>query len=1054
MIEIIIFFLGTAFTLGILAVPIYLLVKVSSLSRRIGHLERILNQSPEVLRQSQAAFAKPPGYSQAKSPVPGISQSPPETHPATPTGRGPVPAAGVATDTTTAAISDPGSTASTVPASAQAGPVAKSAVAPAGVSPLQRPEVGPRNKVGASHPSTAPESTATPAVQKSDTPDWWKKLERSLAENWTGILGTLILVVGVGFLGVYAALNMGPFTRFLMVLGIAAALFAASLFLVRHNHWKPVAYWLRSGAGAVLLVACLGSALFPAMQWIHDENLALAVILAGVAANLALSWWASSQAFASIHTVLAVATVLILPKSALLFSIVGGISVFSTYLSYRAKWEFHLLQAVSVFFLASLIYGMHYGAPEKDVEPAIRWIGLVSTGAVSILALLIHYRSRYRARNFERWPFISHIVTWATAASGFALYSTGSKYNTIVLLIIAALVYAHARRARKSETTWLYRTDSIMALFIAIFGALTLERWQWDALATGLVISFLLFAFSVAASLEKETLLRNLGAGLLQFCWLSILTIAAAEADPEKLIYQTAIALIGLLLTVIYIWFDTYQAPQEPLDTRLDATFGIDPGSALSPAGIFAGLFLALVAFLIRDLANAEYYVAALALAILVARHTTRMIQLVSGFFPAILALHALVIYRAMDHGPALQLFTDAPLLALLVAATLLCTFKNREAAAAIQSRLSVGLLVAHLAVLIFVLTEPLSSLLPGVLWLLLSVFLLEGHTALRRQESRAWLKPVRLSDPVLFLGALMFVALFLISHFIVHLQSESLLGPVRARLLIQIFAIGVFLYWALSQPVAEKHDSGILHRIPTGFWELAILFVTIAFALEMDLWLPVVWVLVALLLAMSRLMHFLPARLSLYSMAFFWTSVIHTSFISSSSPSPSHYWADQSWLAGILAIAGQLGYLILHYTYLAARQKPGTLDWLSARMEGMTAKLQDKRDLALFYPLFLSVALFLFWTFDSSLLTLLWMIEVFVVFFVGLKLNQDHFRYVAQGAMVLCLIRLIFFDLSQSSIVMRAFVFLGVGGIMILMNVIYRRFRTEELKTDAEKDQ
>ena len=228
----------------------------------------------------------------------------------------------------------------------------------------------------------------------------------------------------------------------------------------------------------------------------------------------------------------------------------------------------------------------------------------------------------------------------------------------------------------------------------------------------------------------------------------------------------------------------------------------------------------------------------------------------------------------------------------------------------------------------------------------------------------------------------------------------------------------------------------------------------TIAFALEMDLWLPVVWVLVALLLAMSRLMHFLPARLSLYSMAFFWTSVIHTSFISSSSPSPSHYWADQSWLAGILAIAGQLGYLILHYTYLAARQKPGTLDWLSARMEGMTAKLQDKRDLALFYPLFLSVALFLFWTFDSSLLTLLWMIEVFVVFFVGLKLNQDHFRYVAQGAMVLCLIRLIFFDLSQSSIVMRAFVFLGVGGIMILMNVIYRRFRTEELKTDAEKDQ
>ncbi|MCB1171195.1 MAG: DUF2339 domain-containing protein, partial [Leptospiraceae bacterium] len=203
------------------------------------------------------------------------------------------------------------------------------------------------------------------------------------------------------------------------------------------------------------------------------------------------------------------------------------------------------------------------------------------------------------------------------------------------------------------------------------------------------------------------------------------------------------------------------------------------------------------------------------------------------------------------------------------------------------------------------------------------------------------------------------------------------------------------------------------------------------------------------------------PGRFQLYSIFYFWVAALHTAFLSGASPMPESHWTDRVWIAGLISLAGQVTFLLLQYfrwqpaaaTDARSANSDSPLDWLSQWMEPLRNRLEDRKDSSIFYPLFFSVALFLYWSFDHSLLTILWMLEVLVVFSIGLKLGRNHFRYTAQAALILCVGRLILYDMSQNSIVMRAIAFLGVGAIMILMNAIYHRFRSNTSPGDENQN-
>ncbi|MCB1175877.1 MAG: DUF2339 domain-containing protein [Leptospiraceae bacterium] len=932
-----------------------------------------------------------------------------------------------------------------------------------------RPPAAARRPAAVAHAESQSAAVVRSNEHARSAPGFWQIWEKRLSDNWTGILGSVILVAGVAFLGLYAALKIGPVFRFTLIVAISLTLFGLSVWMSRKAHWRRIAQWLRSAAGAVLLIACVGAVRVPGLQWIHNETLGMLLVAFGVLGNMLLAWFAVRQSFASLHTILSLLALLLLPRSALAMSLVGTVSFFAVLLAWRAKWEYHLLQSVLSFLCAISFYGWYYHHLDTDADgrQLLRWIGIASTSLVSAAALLLHYRKLYASARLQGWPFLAHCISWAVAGAGYAMFTTGSRYNTLVLFGLAIAVFGWARRARVLQIRWLYQVDTLVSLAIALLAAISLGRWDWDGLQILLLIALILLPFVLAAFLETEELLRRIGVGLLFGCWLVfalflIVLMVASDAGLERG-YHALMALVMLGVTMVLPGYNLWH--RQPA-ASIDALFyqgnrDRDTGRHWSLSGFFSGVMLSLFA-VIPLLEGDVFYLApavGIALVLLLLRHLLAWPGLLLGAIPFLPTIYAVFIYNHSGSDPLFNLMSGAVLLFLLTAALLLAAYKSNRAAARWQALVSGALLALQVTWHLQETASPYSDLLPAVLFLLLSLLVLElfylaagrypvadaAESTPAARWSGAWL-----AREVWQFWALGLVGLFLVQHLFIHLQSELLVGPLRLRLLIQVLAALVFTYWALSGGKARP-GSRLMNAVVPLFWELVLVMITIGIALESsNFWLPVLWALLALgLFFISRSWPVL-ARMRLHATVYFWLSVIHTSVISSANATPSVFWADQQWLGGLAAIGAQLTYIVLS-TIMRGGSEPAN-NWLDRSLAGVWQTLQARHHSFVFYPFYLAVALFLYWSFDSSILTLLWMVEVFIVFSIGLYLGEEHFRYSSLAAMLICLVRLVFWDLQQSSMILRAIVFLGVGALMILMHLIYTRYQARFAKEISER--
>jgi len=204
--------------------------------------------------------------------------------------------------------------------------------------------------------------------------------------------------------------------------------------------------------------------------------------------------------------------------------------------------------------------------------------------------------------------------------------------------------------------------------------------------------------------------------------------------------------------------------------------------------------------------------------------------------------------------------------------------------------------------------------------------------------------------------------------------------------------------------------------------------------------WRPLTWSLVALCLLVPPAVRRIDERLQLYSVIFFWASVANVALIMSTFESPSAHWYDRPDLMSLAAIALQVAYVAASHSRLspAAAQFPGGLGALDA----LAKRIAARRNLWVYYPFFAGLAMFLFWRFDRSLLTLLWVVEAFAMFVLSAVLRENQFRHVALAGLAICVGRLLLVDLAEADLGLRGLIFLGVGLLMLGMNAIYNRYR------------
>ena len=934
-------------------------------------------------------------------------------------------------------------TAPTAPSEAAAAAVlpAQPAEAPPGPA-VQAPTERLRASLGEERPAEAPAAPAptpprveaAPAAQTaieealSALTLRRRELEQRFIENWTGILGAVVVVAGVTFVGIYTALQLSPFLRFLLTLAAGSALVGGSFVLATKGAWRAFAGWLRSAGAAIALFACAAAGGLPGLglQWITEPLPALILLLAGIAANLLIASIGATQAVATLHVVLSMVPLLLVPATTTSLAIASAVALFGVMLAARGRWD----RALASVIVAALVFHLFWllktgGVPGDDVA---RYIAAGCAALVFGTAAFVHHRAGFGARSDPPPLQVAvHLAGWLLLALALFAYLPSPLVRAGVLVACGVLSWRLAERARATGVVWLRRADLLSAQVFVLLALLS----GHDLVAT----TSLLMVFVLAETLGFRRLVPRGEDELLDAVANALPTIAAALlavaglADlglPGDQSIPTAVTLlVGAALSII--GQRVLHAPPEsagrPKSAReIDEWFGI-PGAAL---GAIAGalVLLALVAIAAEPWREA----AALACvgALLVTWSRLRWQGQQTGVTLALAGTHVMAwvgLLAGADWAPWPLTMHVVPLAVLAALAIALA----REG---FVRTLAVALLGISIGLAAYLYFDPLSALIPGVAWLLLSLVALEVANRVSSRESAT----------VLLLGYAYLVA-FAAAYALVILQTPAYVGAISARLLIELLALGVLAFWWLFRPreaLAAGRAWTVAHPL---FVELLLAGVAVTVVVEVaSQWWAVAWAGVALLLLSPPAERLLDARARLYSLVFYWVSVADMAVVMSVLEVPSPDWFEQPEFTSLVAIALQVVYVVAAHRrlVLAGLETPPPLRILERLGELVAAR----RNLFVYYPLFAGVALFLYWRFDRSLLTLLWAAEAFVVFVLSAWLRENQFRYVALAGLGACLGRLVLIDMAEANLAVRGRVFVGVGARMLGMNAIYNRYR------------
>lgn len=893
-------------------------------------------------------------------------------------------------------------------------------------------------------------AAAAPKAPVAETPQWkksardsWLKIEGQLVENWTGIIGAVVMVMGVGFLGVYAALKMSPFFRFLIITAFSVFLFVLYVLLRKKEVWRQLARWLRSSSGAIFLFACLGSGGIPALKWIDDPLQALALLAFGIIINLLFGFAGGTQLFASLHVVLSLVAVGIAPQNQTTMIIAAVVVLFGVVLSYRDRWEYHLLASLTGYLVYHLYWFNVSGLFDAEIIPLeARLTGIAATGVIGIAAALIHYRALYRSEKFDALPFIAHLVNWCYMAAGFLLYTTGSKWNTIILGVAALCAFFLARRARTLGIAWLHRTDTLIAQAIALIALSTLERWNVDGLYVMGILFLEVMVFLAVMLMEKENLLARIGSYLhhgtalaLVSYTMDMLDLTSAASAARCSITLAAAFVPGFILHVFLV------KKRDELTDSIDIYFKKIAESRFSAGGIILPILLTASFYCVHRYTWAPYAASGVMAVLLYLRLRIQSNGLGAGLVIAAAVMH-LFCWQYIGGNQDLSVMQKLLYALPFPAISLAGVWTSRvEATGRRYVWIGIYLFTLHIALSAFYVLNDVSPFLPGVVWILLSPLYLECAQFLRKKFKDSLDDRGEPDRHLLHAGSVL-VVVYLVRHVLVHMQSELYLGPVKVRLVLELLGIAVMLYWAMAGKPDMKKALKMWTHVHPLFWEGVVALSVFTIALEVpSIWQPAAWtVSAAVLLAIGNSWKTLLSRFRLYALMLFWVSAFHVAFISSTQAGPSQYWMEQEWTGGLAGLLLQFVFVIFfhHRGDLATVVFP----FDAPRFVRLIQAVGRRVNFWIYYPLFIAIALFLYWSFNSAILTLLWVAESFAIFVLSVVLKENHFRYLSMAALIGCLLRLVMYDLARTATITRALVFLGVGILMLAMNYLYGKYK------------
>ena len=892
------------------------------------------------------------------------------------------------------------------------------AAEPSALAPAPAPAPAPARALDAAvEPAPVPVPVAPLRPARGATRPW-KRIERLLVENWSGLLGVLVVVAGVTFITIHAGLRLEARERFLVTLLVGGLLVLPSLLWGRRERWRDLTDGLRSGGGALVLFACAAAGGLPqlGLQWVEVPAQALALLAGGVAVNLGLAAIARTATIASLHVAVSLVPLAIAPQGGPALAIATAIALVGSELPLRHRWQRHRL-------VVSWVYGLFQVGWFLANGPALAVSSALTTGAalaavlVFGLGLLRLHRPGAAPPRLQALPVALLLSLWGGLGLALLLYPREAAARAVALALSAAVALWLGRNARRRGPRWLALGDGLVGQTLVLAALLSLAPLIADGpLLAGVVLLECLLFLGLAVREDAEPL-RRIG------WWLSVaanlllaitgLVAALLSRDPVAQLQAGAVLTGGAALT----------AGMQVLLQRRGVPLPLPP-----LLGWLAGGLIAVGTGLVVPVDWRSPLSLVVMGAFLVAARRWRPPGLLLGVSGAIAAAHGFGWLALLAEAP----WPAMALLARLLPLALLALLLMRSGGGSRQQCLGLGLLGIDAGLGALWWLEPVSPLLPGVAWLLLAAGTLAATHRLRGAAVRAGL-----------VLSLVYLAGFGVTFLLVIGPSQELvtLGALqlRGRWLVELLAIAVCLHGWFFRAGADLARLHIWQRVQPCFLEGALLGVGLTLLGEISApWRPVAWSLLALVLVCPALVRLFAIRLQVYGVVAYWLSVLTLVHTLGGGLSPFPPVSGTAQAAGVVAIALQTAFVVASHRWLDLERlaQPGgwpVLVWIGA-------PVAQRRNLWLYYPLFVAVALVLASGYDRALLTLLWTGEAFAVYVLGVVLREPQFRLVALLGLGACLLRLLAIDMAQADLGLRGLVFIGVGLLLLALNAIVHR--------------
>lgn len=871
----------------------------------------------------------------------------------------------------------------------------------------------------------APPPDESPIALKAEPPEPKKprtplfEIPAVIKDNWIAFTGSLACIVGVIFFGITSSFFAKPIVRVALILVFSLALLLFCRKLKQNKDLVSLSRIFTSVAGVMTLFAAFGAGEIQGLKFIDSPGIALSLLSAGIGFNLFLSMRAPSQIIASIHVLFSLLALYIPAPTALFLPLGAIISLISLCSAYKSKWDLHLILITCAFALQNCLWTYR-----MEMSPSLHYLAIVSSAFVALAAAAIHYGKNYQSKELKALPCFAHLVNWGLFALNVGLHGPSVRWASLFLFAAAISGFILARAAKKRGISWLYHLDTLLSqvcllIAIALLSSFSIKGIDLSMLA---VVEMLLFIH--LANAQKEKVLARAGYLIQIFVYGAALSFFMLELNqaqnPLPIFFRMGI--VTALYWGSYLYF---RAKDYMYDTFACVWFYEEnAGMKYSLMALFGTSNFILISLLGAKLVPIQC-VALLGAALLaIWRHRKDDVTWNLSFLGVILCLHLQCFFQMLT-GSQWPIRIGAAALAVL---DFVLVFKNmlqfKQWRRNFHSPFIYALAI-QIALLTYACSKTVSVFIPTFAALAYSLAALEMA---RLPYFKRFEQPVQAQIQLGFLiSGFGYILYYLIGFATVCLQFESHWHRIPIRVFSEILGILTLAYWIYYKPAAP---SKIVEKIGKSLVDILLGFITLCIFAECpDLQRPLCWTILALGLLVAARRFQWPARLYTYSWVYLIGSIVHVAFI-------THRFKFPGAALHLHAVGPIL--LQLLYAYLIH-----TKNFMKTTAPSRWFSLLGKQPTtAILLPIFLGIALLFAYNFEKTLLTLLWVGLTSVYITLGLLEKNRLSIQIGMGALILCSGRLILFDLMQSNILVRALVFFCVGILMMIVGVVYKKYK------------